>query len=64
MKASSCVNCGNTKEVTPIFKCDECGKVYCRACKPPHRCDNCKTANGIFDSNYTEIGEIWNKTHD
>jgi hypothetical protein len=64
MEARFCINCGNTEEATKIVKCDSCGKIYCMACQPSQRCDSCKESNGIFNSNYTKVGQIWNKSVD
>ena len=61
MEARFCNNCGNTKDAQRVFKCDNCGKIYCVSCLPSQRCDSCKTTNGFFNANYTHIGWIMNK---
>lgn len=54
---SSCPNCNNSEENNVIYKCNECGKIYCEACcgnQPWHSspCPSCK------HSNYRTIGRI------
>ena len=44
-----CVNCGNTKKGTYIFKCNHCGATFCGACSGGIMfavCPKCKKHTG------------------
>lgn len=32
METDRCPNCGNIKSLTPIYKCSDCGNIYCLEC--------------------------------
>lgn len=54
---NQCMNCGNTKEGGAIYKCQECGKIFCSNCMTYYaiggsQCPNCKSTRK------TKIGYI------
>jgi hypothetical protein len=58
----SCPNqCHIASPGAPVYKCKNCGKMYCRACMPKSKCEKCGTdwldAIGLFFRYFT-IGYI------
>lgn len=39
---TNCPSCSNHTPGATIYKCKKCGKIYCKACMPPSKCESCQ----------------------
>ncbi len=53
---SECANCSNVTGGDRVYKCDNCGHIWCEACVP----DECTCGSNFWDiiSDLSQIGTI------
>ena len=45
---TECPRCGNSEEHDAIFKCKNCGEIYCSECLPQNACRECGHEWGLL----------------